>query len=39
MVEEAKNPLAEAKKNEGTEAFRRGEHQRAIQLYTEAINI
>lgn len=39
MVEQAVNPQAEAKKNEGTEAFRSGNHARAIQLYTEALNI
>ena len=30
MVEQAVNPQAEAKKNEGTEAFRSGNHARAI---------
>ncbi len=39
MVEIAANPQAEAKKTQGNEAFKARDYQRAISLFTEALNI
>jgi len=39
MVEAAIHPQAEIKKNQGNDAFKRNDYQRAISLYTEALNI
>ena len=39
MVEQASNPAADAKKAAGNEAFKRQDYRRAIELYTEAVNI
>jgi len=39
MVEATANQQAEAKKNQGNEAFKRQDFQSAIRLYTEALRI
>ena len=39
MVESAVNQQAEAKKNQGNEAYKRQDFQGAIRLYTEALQI
>jgi len=39
MVESTANPLAEAKKAEGNQAFKARNYQQAITLFTEALNI